>query len=78
MRLRAPTGTRVENTEQLALRVLDVVKREVGADKIAITLGLVGVHAPNYPVNLIHLWNGGPRKRGSPCNSNPAARPSRS
>ena len=62
MRLRAPTGTRVENTEQLALRVLDVVKREVGADKIAITLGLVGVHAPNYPVNLIHLWNGGPEE----------------
>jgi multidrug efflux pump subunit AcrB len=23
-------------------------------------MGLVGVHAPNYPVNLIHLWNGGP------------------
>lgn len=25
-----------------------------------LTLGLVGVHAPNYPVNLIHLWNSGP------------------
>jgi multidrug efflux pump subunit AcrB len=23
---------------------------------------LVGVHAPNYPVNLIHLWNGGPEE----------------
>ena len=62
VRLRAATGTKVENTEQLALRVLDVVKREIGADKIAITLGLVGVHAPNYPVNLIHLWNGGPEE----------------
>ncbi len=62
VRLRAATGTKVENTEQLALRVLDLVKREVGADKIAITLGLVGVHASNYPVNLIHLWNGGPEE----------------
>jgi multidrug efflux pump subunit AcrB len=25
-------------------------------------MGLVGVHAPNYPVNLIHLWNGGPEE----------------
>ncbi len=62
LRLRAPTGTKVENTEQLALRVLELIKGEVGADKIAITMGLVGVHAPNYPVNLIHLWNGGPEE----------------
>ena len=25
-------------------------------------MGLVGVHAQNYPVNLIHLWNGGPEE----------------
>ena len=33
-------------------------------------MGLVGVHAPNYPVNLTHLWNGGPEEAsGSPCSS---------
>jgi multidrug efflux pump subunit AcrB len=62
LRLRAPTGTKVENTEQIALRALDLIKREVGDDNVSLTLGLVGVHAPNYPVNLIHLWNGGPEE----------------
>ncbi|MBL9181860.1 MAG: efflux RND transporter permease subunit [Verrucomicrobiaceae bacterium] len=62
LRLRAPTGTRVENTEQLALRVLELIRREAGSNNVALSLGLVGVHAPNYPVNLIHLWNGGPEE----------------
>jgi multidrug efflux pump subunit AcrB len=59
VRLRAPTGTRVDDTEQVALRALDIIKSEVGADKVAITLAFLGVHAPNYPINLIYLWNGG-------------------
>jgi multidrug efflux pump subunit AcrB len=62
LRLRGPTGTKVENTEQLALKVLDVIRREAGPENVALTMGLVGVHAANYPVNLIHLWNGGPEE----------------
>jgi multidrug efflux pump subunit AcrB len=62
LRVRTPTGTKVENTEQAALQTLALIKREAGADNIALTMGLVGVHAPNYPVNLIHLWNGGPEE----------------
>jgi multidrug efflux pump subunit AcrB len=61
-RVKAPTGTRVELTEALAYRALDLVKREAGADKIALTMGLAGVHASNYPVNFIHHWNGGPEE----------------
>ena len=59
VRLRAPTGTRVERTEALALQALDLIKHEVGANNVEITLGFVGVHGANYPINLIHLWNGG-------------------
>jgi multidrug efflux pump subunit AcrB len=62
VRFRAPTGTRVEDTEQLALRALDIVADTVGRDKVAITLAFLGVHAPNYPINLIYLWNGGPEE----------------
>jgi multidrug efflux pump subunit AcrB len=62
LRLRAPAGTKVEATEQLALRALELVQREAGSNEVAITLGLVGVHAPNYPINLIHLWNAGPEE----------------
>ncbi len=62
LRVRAPAGTKVELTEGIALKTLDLIKREAGADNIALTMGLVGVHASNYPVNLIHLWNGGPEE----------------
>jgi multidrug efflux pump subunit AcrB len=62
LRVRAPVGTRVENTEAMALRVLEVIKREAGPGNVALTIGLIGVHAPNYPINLIHLWNGGPEE----------------
>src|SRR5207245_1647241 len=43
----------------IALRVLDLIKREVGPENVEITLGFVGVHAASYPINLIYLWNGG-------------------
>jgi multidrug efflux pump subunit AcrB len=59
LRLRAPTGTRVDGTEQVALEALDVIKDEVGPDNVRITLAFLGVHAPSYPINLIYLWNGG-------------------
>lgn len=60
VRLRAPAGTRVEVTERIALGVLNIIKEEArGADNVAISLGLVGVHPPNYPINLIYEWNSG-------------------
>jgi multidrug efflux pump subunit AcrB len=59
VRLRAPTGTRVDGTEQVALQALDIIKNEVGPENVRITLAFLGVHAPNYPINLIYLWNGG-------------------
>jgi multidrug efflux pump subunit AcrB len=62
VRLRAPTGTRVDGTEQIALRALDIISDQVGRDKVDITLAFLGVHAPNYPINLIYLWNGGPEE----------------
>ena len=60
LRLRAPAGTKLESTEQIAQRVLDIIASQTGPQNISITMGLVGVHAPNYPVNLIHQWNSGP------------------
>lgn len=62
LRLRAPSGTSVEVTEALAKKALSIIAREAGEKNVALTMGLVGVHAPNYPVNLIHLWNGGPEE----------------
>jgi len=59
LRLRAPTATRLETTEQIATRTLAIINEEA---PIATSMGLVGVHAPNYPVNLIHQWNSGPEE----------------
>ena len=59
LRLRAPTGTRVERTEVIALKALDAIRAEAGADNVAITLGFVGIQPPSYPVNTINLWTSG-------------------
>jgi multidrug efflux pump subunit AcrB len=59
VRLRAAPGTRLDVTEAIALRALDLIKAELGPANVGTTLGLVGVHAPNYPVNLVHAWNSG-------------------
>jgi multidrug efflux pump subunit AcrB len=58
LRMRAPTGTRLEQTEALAKKMLDIIKRE-SSDNVDITLGYVGVQAGAYPVNVIHLWTSG-------------------
>jgi len=63
VRLRAPSGTQVGLTEAIAQKVLGIIAREAGgAEKIAVTIGMVGVHNSSYPVNLVHLWNGGPEE----------------
>jgi multidrug efflux pump subunit AcrB len=62
LRLRAPTGTRIERTEQLLLQTLDVIKATAGADRVGSSLAFVGVQASSYPVNTIHLWTSGPEE----------------
>ena len=62
LRLRAPDGTHIDKTEQIALKVLDKIRDTVGADKIAITLGYVGVVASSYPINAVYQWSRGPEE----------------
>jgi multidrug efflux pump subunit AcrB len=62
LRLRAPTGTRVEETERIVLRSLDVILREIGPQNVSITSDFVGVVPSSYPVDLIHLFTSGPQE----------------
>jgi multidrug efflux pump subunit AcrB len=62
VRLRAPTGTRIERTELVALKALDVIRREVGPENVEITTGFIGVQPPSYPINTIYLWTSGPHE----------------
>jgi len=59
--LRAPAGTRIEETERNVLRALDVIQREAGKDNVTITSDFVGVVPSSYPVDLIHLFTSGPQ-----------------
>jgi multidrug efflux pump subunit AcrB len=62
IRMRAPTGTRIEETERLVLRALDVINREIGADNVRITSDFLGLIPSSYPVDLIHLFTSGPQE----------------
>jgi multidrug efflux pump subunit AcrB len=59
VRMRAPTGTRVERTEVMALRAMEVIKSDVGPENVEITTDYVGVQPPSYPVNTILLFTSG-------------------
>jgi multidrug efflux pump subunit AcrB len=62
LRLRAPTGTRVERTELMALKVLDKIAEKVGPENVDASLGFVGSQPSSYPVNTIYLWTAGPHE----------------
>jgi multidrug efflux pump subunit AcrB len=62
MRLRAPSGTRIEETERVVLRALDVIGREIGPSHVAITSDFLGIVPSSYPVDLIHLFTSGPQE----------------
>jgi multidrug efflux pump subunit AcrB len=62
IRLRAPSGTRVEETERIVLRALNVIQREAGEGNVEITSDFVGVIPSSYPVDLIHLFTSGPQE----------------
>jgi multidrug efflux pump subunit AcrB len=62
LRIWAPDGTQIARTERYALDVLDLVKREVGADNVALTLGYVGMIHSNFPINAVYQWSRGPEE----------------
>jgi multidrug efflux pump subunit AcrB len=62
LRLRAPTGTRVERTEVMALTALKAIRDEAGPGNVEATLGYVGTQPASYPINAIFLWTSGPQE----------------
>jgi multidrug efflux pump subunit AcrB len=61
-RLKAPTGTRIEQTEAITQEALRFIAQEAGPENVAITLGYVGVVPSSYPINAVYLWMGGPEE----------------
>src|SRR5258707_12513905 len=62
LRLKAPIGTRIAETEPMILRSLDLIRKTIGKENVEITSDYVGVQPSSYPVNLIHLFTSGPEE----------------
>ena len=62
LRLRAPDGTHIAKSEQVALDVLKLIEQEVGRENVELTLGYVGMIHSNFPVNAVYQWSRGPEE----------------
>ncbi len=62
VRLRAAPGTRVERTELVALRALEIIKKTAGEGNVEISTAFIGVQPASYPINTIYLWTSGPQE----------------
>ena len=62
LRIKAPAGTRIEKTEQIAQEALRAIRDEVGADGVEISVGYVGLIPSSYPINAIYQWTAGPEE----------------
>ncbi len=62
IRLRAPAGTRIEETERIVLRALDSIQQEAGRDNVAITSDFIGVvpsELSGGPHSFVYQWSAG-------------------
>ncbi len=63
LRVRAPDGAALEDTEALAKDLLEEIARQAGDEKnVEISVTLVGTASYNYPINAIYLWTSGPQE----------------
>jgi multidrug efflux pump subunit AcrB len=62
VRLRLPTGTRLERTEDATRKLLSLTDQIAGKGNVEITSAFIGTQPSSYPVNLIHLWTSGPNE----------------
>ncbi len=61
VRLRMPTGTRLERTED-AVKAFIRLADSLSGNRMEISSAFAGSQPSSYPVNLIHLWTSGPHE----------------
>lgn len=61
VRLKLPTGTRLERTEEATQELLSLANK-ITDNQVEISSAFVGTQPSSYPVNLIHLWTSGPHE----------------
>ncbi|NLU94237.1 efflux RND transporter permease subunit [Chitinophaga sp. Ak27] len=62
LRLRQPTGTRLERTETMVIKSTDILKELVGEKNIDITSSFIGTHPSSYSTNPIYLFMATPNE----------------
>ncbi len=62
LRIRAPEGTDIDHTEQIALKSLEVIREAAGADNVEKSLGYLGTIGSAYPINGVFQWMRGPEE----------------
>jgi multidrug efflux pump subunit AcrB len=62
VRLRMPTGTRIERTEDATKKVLAFIDSIAGKENVDITSAFVGLQPPTYAINPIFLYTSGPHE----------------
>ena len=72
LRIRAKTGTRIERTEVIVLKALEVIRSEAGAGNVSISTAYIGTQPSGNPVNSIYLWTSGPQEAVLRVALNPA------
>jgi multidrug efflux pump subunit AcrB len=60
LRFRPPPGSNFELTRQMAVKCLEEIEKEAGAENIEITMGYVGQVAPNFGIDNMVLFMRGP------------------
>lgn len=62
LRLRAPDGTHIARSEEIAKQALELIKDEVTPENVELTLGYVGAIHSSYPINGVYQWSRGPEE----------------
>lgn len=61
VRLRLPTGTRIERTEAATQKLLNIAD-SITNGNIEISSAFVGTQPSSYPINNVYLWTSGPHE----------------
>ena len=62
IRVKAPVGTRIERTEEIARETLRVIGEVVGPENVDLSVVYGGVSPSSYTINTVYLWTGGPEE----------------
>lgn len=62
LRIKAPTGTRFEKTEEITLKILKIIDDTVGKKNVKVSIGYVGTQPPSYAISNIYMWTSGPQE----------------